>query len=159
MNDTITELCELKITHPYQSSLSPTTTSTMIRPTTPSNPSQLSTPLRSTTFPAKPAHKHHIPHHPHRVHHHHHNDKSVPQSAILPATSSPFGDFLSKTTSRIDGRVDGNRTPPGGPEQQQGGNERVNEVKETEMEREGERERETWKEVERLRARRKAADE
>lgn len=134
----------------------PTTTSTMIRPTSPSNPSQLSTPPRSTTFPTRPTHKHHIPQHPHHVHHHHH-DKSVPQSAVLPTTSNPFGDFLSKTNSRIDGRGDGNKTPPRGSEQQQQGNERVNESKEKDKGREWERE--TWKEVERLRVRRNATDE
>lgn len=140
---------------PRPPSTQPQTTSTMIRPTTPSNPSQMSIPPRSTTFPAKPTHKHHIPHHPHRVHHHHH-DKSVPQSAILPTTSNPFGDFLSKTNSKLDGRVDGNKTPPRGSEQQPG-NERVSGLKEAEKERD--RDRETLKEVERLKATRNAADE
>ena len=134
----------------------------MIRPTTPSNPSQLSTPPRSTTFPAKSAHKHHIHHHAHRVHAHHHHDKSVPQSATVPTNSNPFGDFLTKTSSRVevrqDGRPDRSEAPARGLEQQQQGKEGVYEVNGTEKERR-ERDAEAWKEVERLRLRRSATDQ
>lgn len=84
----------------------------MSRPTTPlpTAPPQPS-PLRSSTAPTKKHHHHHhVPHVPHHRHRHHHRDKSVPQSAILPSsTSSAFDSLLSpltKATSRTEGAPD-----------------------------------------------------
>ncbi len=131
---------------------------TMSRPTTSlplsSGPSFTPQP-RSSTHPAKPRH-HHIPHHPHRTHHHHHHDKSVPQSAIQPTSSNPFGEFLAKQTSKIDGF----QTPPREREQQQLQQQQREEIaREQKVKEDAERERATWKEVERSRTSRKAADE
>lgn len=132
----------------------PRQSTTMIRPTTPPNPQPpLTKPTRSTTAPVK-AHRHHISHHSHRVHRHHH-DKSVPQTAIQPTISNPFGDFLARSTSRIDG----SKTPPR-PQQQQQQQIEAEAVKELQAREEAEREkeREKWAVVERMRARRKAVD-
>jgi len=76
----------------------------MSRPTTPLT---TTSPQPSTAPIKKHHHHHHIPHHPHR---HHHRDKSIPQSAILPSsTSSAFDSLLSpltKATSRTEGAPD-----------------------------------------------------
>lgn len=76
----------------------------------------------------------------------------------MPTNSNPFGDFLTKTSSRVevrqDGRPDRSEAPPRGLEHQQQG---VYEGNGTEKERR-ERDAETWKEVERLRLGRSATD-
>ena len=91
----------------------------MSRPTTPlpSNinppasapPAERASPLRSTTVPVKKHHHHHSHHIPHR-HHHHHRDKSVPQSAILSASTAnaldTFFSPITKATSRSEGAPD-----------------------------------------------------
>ena len=140
---------------PHPSSTPQPTHQTMSRPTTPlpstiqSKDPLFTSPNRSSTHPVKP--RHHIPHHPHRVHHHHHHhqDKSVLQSAIQPVVSSPFSDFLAKTTSGIN---DGTKTPPRK-------HEAVVAAREEEEKKEREKERAGWKEVERMRVKRKAVDQ
>ncbi len=99
----------LLLTERFTHNLYLPTPSTMSRPTTPlTTTSPQPSPLRSSTAPIKKHHHHHhIPHHPHR---HHHRDKSIPQSAILPSsTSSAFDSLLSpltKATSRTEGAPD-----------------------------------------------------
>ena len=80
--------------------------SSQTSPPTSTPPAPQSSPFRSTTAPVK---KHH--HHHHITHRHHHQrDKSVPQSAVLPSsTSSTFDSLLSpltKVTSRTEGAPD-----------------------------------------------------
>ncbi|KAL6720766.1 hypothetical protein ACLMJK_002691 [Lecanora helva] len=125
----------------------------MSRPTTPLPPLNtqkdppIAAPARSSTHPIKP--RTHLPHHPHRVHHHHHHhhDKSVPQTAVQPTTSNPFGDFLTKTTS---GLHDGTFTPP----RRNEGSAALKEERERR-----DKERAEWREVEKLKTRRAAVDD
>ncbi|KAL8630219.1 hypothetical protein Q9189_004061 [Teloschistes chrysophthalmus] len=151
-----------------------------------SPPALQAPPLRSTTAPATDSHKPHNHHHHHHIHRHH-RDKShshqVPQSAVLPTTSSsssnPFknNDYplardlfspLTKAASRLDssrhdllggeGRDGKDGREDGG---EVGGAAALRSRQEQEAVRkaaaaaEGEkREREMWKEVEGLRRRR-----
>ncbi|KAL2037328.1 hypothetical protein N7G274_010017 [Stereocaulon virgatum] len=133
----------------------------MSRPTTPipSNsavPGSFTSlgPSRSSTHPVKP--RHHIPHHPHRTHHHRHHDVPVPQTAILPTTSNPFGELLAKTTTK---NIDGAKTPAQEQQQQRAQEEQAREQSVSEEAEKRKREEEVWKEVERKRRKRKAADE
>lgn len=81
----------------------------------------------------------------------------------MPTNSNPFGDFLTKTSSRIevrqDGRTDRSEAPLRGLELQQLGKEGVYEVVNGVEKEKRERDAEAWKEVERLRLRRSATDE
>ncbi|KAL8916327.1 MAG: hypothetical protein Q9208_008594 [Pyrenodesmia sp. 3 TL-2023] len=137
-------------------------------------PSPISAPPRSSTVPHNNDQHHiHRLHRSHGHHHHHHNhhrDKPIPQSAILPSTTSsnPFksdggslGDLLSPITSRLElGRHEDARREKGGGERgekdkEKGGErgEDEEQVKKREKERE-EWERRLWGEVETLRRRR-----
>ncbi|KAL8650100.1 MAG: hypothetical protein Q9226_005289 [Calogaya cf. arnoldii] len=127
------------------------------------------TPARSTTdLPSKHGHhQHHHIHRPHRSHHHHHRDKSVPQSAILPSSTSnlfrsdnSLGDLLSPLTkvgsrfeshhskgqSSAQNEPSGEGAGPGAGHSKRLAQEEADEAlkKETEA-----RERRLWKEVER----------
>jgi len=151
--------CRSTVTTPTHLSHKPTTYSSMSRPTTPSI--ERSSP-RSSTTPIGYKHRHQ---HPHRAHHHHHHDKSVPQSAITGPSSNPFGDFIAKSTSKLEAAAGGSRTPP---RQRAGGTTttttedekvRLREAAGERREKESRLEKEKWKVVERVRARRRAGDE
>lgn len=119
------------------------------RPPKDPSPSTFTAPPRSSTHPIKP--RHHNPHHPHRVHHHHHrhrHDSNVPQSAIQPTLSLPFGDLLAKTTSSRDEAADNTLA------REKEERERQKQKLEQETQ-----ERAQWAQVEKMRAKRTAADE
>ncbi|KAI4273558.1 MAG: hypothetical protein LQ337_004540 [Flavoplaca oasis] len=139
-------------------------------------------PARSTTDPPS-KHRHHQHHHihrPHRSQHHGHRDKSVPQSAILPTSTSnlfksesSLGDLLSPLT-KVGSRFESHhsRGQSGSHNDYSGAGagfgpghdrrlaqEEADDVLRRERETSEERERELWKEVERKRSERGEADE
>ncbi|KAL8800610.1 MAG: hypothetical protein Q9182_005072 [Xanthomendoza sp. 2 TL-2023] len=137
-------------------------------------PPPLDRPSRSTTDP--PSESKHNHHHIHRPHRSHHRDKSAPQSALLPSSTSnlfkdnSLGDLLSPIT-KVGSRFEGNQTRGhGGGDEGFGGDggglgkrvamleENWEEGKRREKERE-ERERGVWREVERRRGERGEGDE
>ncbi|KAL8898755.1 MAG: hypothetical protein Q9192_001919 [Flavoplaca navasiana] len=139
-------------------------------------------PARSTTDPPSKHghHQHHHIHRPHRSHHHGHRDKSVPQSAILPSSTSnlfksesSLGDLLSPLT-KVGSRFESHHSRgQSGTQNDYGGagagfgpghdrrlaHEEVDEMRRRERETREERERRLWKEVERKRSERGEADD
>ncbi|KAL8887193.1 MAG: hypothetical protein Q9215_005202 [Flavoplaca cf. flavocitrina] len=136
-------------------------------------------PARSTTDPPS-KHGHHHIHRPHRSHHHGHRDKSVPQSAILPSSTSnlfksesSLGDLLSPLT-KVGSRFESHHSRGQSGSQNDYSNagagfgpgherrlahEEADDMLRRERETREERERRLWKEVERKRSERGEADE